>query len=59
MRIAISSVAIFGSEVNGVQIKCEAMSSDWLWSVIAAFANAASDAFAPPWGKYGWLKESL
>lgn len=57
-RIAKSSAALFGCEVNGVQITCEALSSDWLWSAITSVANASADAARAAMGKVRVVKEA-
>ena len=55
---ALSSAAqSFGCEVAGVQIRSEIPTHEWLWSAVAAVANASSDAARASLGKVRQTKE--
>lgn len=56
-RLAKHSAKAFGCVVKGVQIQCEAPSSDWLWAAIVSVANASSDAARTAVGKIRISKE--
>lgn len=52
-----SSARSFGCEVSGMQIRSGAPSHEWLWSAVAAVANASSDAARASLGKVHQTKE--
>lgn len=52
-----AAAAGFGCEVKDRSIRVEAASADWLWSAIAAVANASSDAARASVGRVRLTKE--